>query len=182
MRGTLAIMRATACFYTLPADRASEVTRSAWPSIGIRVLGLFKSKSRRRQAWVDYLRAHARESGTVADGGGLLWDLERYLKDLGLPELKEWGERQVASAWASANTRSWVVVFDHAHAATAAERLGSVRPPVEGDVSRWEFYGRAAEETDFGLLAQRIEEVRQNLIARLERVGRDEIGVLDVPR
>jgi hypothetical protein len=168
-------------FYALPAARASQLASVAAPTITKRVLGLFKPKAKRRQAWIDFLEAHASESATVAGGVQLVRDLEHYLGDQGLPKLKDLAEPRLTAACASAVTQSSVIVFDHAHATAAADRLQALRPPAEADVTRWEFYGRAAEETDFACFAQRIEQGRQNLIARLKTVGPDQIGVLDVP-
>jgi len=172
-------MSVIASFYTLPAHRAPELATVAAPSVTRKLFGLFKPNP--THPFQDYLAAHARQQ-ILASDGQLIWDLEHYMEDEGLPKVRNWGEPNLTAACAPANTQWPVVVFDHPHATTAIARLQTVRPPTAEDIIRWGFYGRAAEETDFALWASRMDGARQELSACLKSLAPQDLGILDAAR
>ena len=190
-------MSVIASFYTLPAERTLELVGFASPRdvpVTRKVFGLFEWKTSEQRSWHDYLSTHGREQAFFDWSGRMIWDLDDYLQDRGLPPPRQWGDAGLTSAaTADAGATAWEVgtlevkfvpyrvIFDRASAVRGAERLAGVAPPTAEDLGRG---GMSADpvlgEPDLEDWAGRIEAARRHMIGWLESVGAGEVGVLDV--
>jgi hypothetical protein len=171
-------MSVIATFHVLPAEQASELVSYSMPRdvpVMRKFLWYSWNSTERRTFW-DYLRSHGRESADFPLSGKVLWELETYLTDQGLPAVVGLGEPSLTASVAAASDAWPVVVFDRPAAQSAADRISAARAPTIEDIKRLEI--ARYEEDDPAEWLGFVVTARGRLVDWLRSIGPGELGVL----